>query len=78
MADHALDHAILALKMNGEPIPATNGGPVRLIIPGYYGNMNVKMLTEMLFMAEQSPSVFQSVGYRMPELPGRAWQVRRQ
>jgi sulfite oxidase len=69
MADHALDHAILALKMNGEPIPATNGGPVRLIIPGYYGNMNVKMLTEMLFMAEQSPSVFQSVGYRMPNYP---------
>jgi sulfite oxidase len=69
LADDALDHAILALKMNGEPIPATNGGPVRLIIPGYYGNMNVKMLTELLYMAEQSPSVFQSVGYRMPNYP---------
>ena len=69
MGDHALDHAILALKMNGEPIPATNGGPVRLIVPGYYGNMNVKMVTELLFMSEQSPSVFQSVGYRMPNYP---------
>ncbi len=68
--DPALDHAILALKMNGEPIPATNGGPVRLVIPGYYGNMNVKLLTYLLFMAEQSPSAFQSVGYRMPnQLP---------
>jgi sulfite oxidase len=68
--DPALDHAILALKMNGEPIPATNGGPVRLIIPGYYGNMNVKLLTVLLFAAAQSPSAFQSVGYRMPkELP---------
>jgi sulfite oxidase len=65
--DPALDHAILALKMNGEPIPATNGGPVRLIIPGYYGNMNVKLLTVLLFAAEQSPSAFQSVGYRMPK-----------
>ena len=64
--DPALDHAILALKMNGEPIPATNGGPVRLIIPGYYGNMNVKMLTYLLYAAAQSPSGFQSVGYRMP------------
>ena len=68
--DPALDHAILALKMNGEAIPATNGGPVRLIIPGYYGNMNVKMLTYLLFAAAQSPSAFQSVGYRMPnQLP---------
>ena len=74
IADTALDHAILALKMNGEAIPCTNGGPVRLIIPGYYGNMNVKMLTELLYTADQSPSVFQSVGYRMPNMlvePGK-------
>jgi DMSO/TMAO reductase YedYZ molybdopterin-dependent catalytic subunit len=66
MDDPALDHAILALKMNGEAIPATNGGPVRLIIPGFYGNMNVKMLTYLLYSAAQSPSDYQSVGYRMP------------
>ncbi len=65
--DPALDNAILALKMNGEPIPATNGGPVRLIIPGYYGNMNVKMLTYLLYAAAQNPSAFQSLGYRMPK-----------
>lgn len=65
----ALDNAILALKMNGEPIPAVHGGPVRLIIPGYYGNMNVKMLTTLLFEAAQSPSAYQSVGYRMPLTP---------
>ncbi len=69
LADDALDHAIIALKMNGEPIPAVNGGPVRLIIPGYYGNMNVKLLSELLFMSEQSPSVFQSIGYRFPNMP---------
>ena len=67
--DPALDHAILALKMNGEPIPAAHGGPVRLIIPGYFGNMNVKLLTTLLFMAEQSPSVYQSMAYRMPIMP---------
>jgi sulfite oxidase len=69
MEDHALDHAILALKMNGEPIPAVHGGPVRLIIPGYFGNMNVKFLNNVLLMAHQSPSVFQSVGYRFPNFP---------
>jgi len=69
LADTALDNAILALKLNGEPIPASHGGPVRLIIPGYYGNMNVKMLTVLLFAAEQSPSVYQSIGYRIPNMP---------
>jgi sulfite oxidase len=67
--DHALDNAILALKMNGEPIPAAHGGPLRLIIPGYYGNMNVKLLTKLMLMSEQSPSAFQSVGYRFPNRP---------
>ncbi|MBD1545594.1 sulfite oxidase [Roseibium aggregatum] len=66
LADPALDNAIIALKMNGEPIPAVHGGPVRLIIPGYYGNMNVKFLSALMFAAAQSPSKFQSVGYRMP------------
>ncbi|MGW8183586.1 MAG: sulfite oxidase [Burkholderiales bacterium] len=67
--DPALGNAILALKMNGEPIPATHGGPLRLIIPGYYGNMNVKFLSVLLLMPEQSPSAYQSVGYRFPNKP---------
>jgi sulfite oxidase len=69
LADPALDHAILALTMNGESIPAAHGGPVRLIIPGFYGNMNVKMVSVLSFAAEQSPSVFQSVAYRVPLKP---------
>jgi sulfite oxidase len=67
--DPALDNAILAVKMNGEPIPAAHGGPLRLIIPGFYGNMNVKLLTKLMLMSEQSPSAFQSVGYRFPLKP---------
>ncbi len=67
--DAALDNAIIALKMNGAPIPAVHGGPVRLIIPGYYGNMNVKFLTTLLFDAAQSPSAYQSMGYRVPLNP---------
>jgi len=74
--DGALDNAILALKLNGEPIPAAHGGPLRLIIPGYYGNMNVKMLTKLLYMDEQAPSVFQSLGYRMPLRPVKPGQFK--
>jgi len=29
--------AMLAVTMNGEPLPAVNGAPVRMIVPGLYG-----------------------------------------
>ncbi len=30
-------HAILAVGMNGEPLPAEHGFPVRMVVPGLYG-----------------------------------------
>jgi DMSO/TMAO reductase YedYZ molybdopterin-dependent catalytic subunit len=30
-------HAILAVGMNGEPLPAQHGFPVRMVVPGLYG-----------------------------------------
>jgi DMSO/TMAO reductase YedYZ molybdopterin-dependent catalytic subunit len=35
---------ILCYEMNGEPLPAARGAPVRLIAPGWYGVANVKWL----------------------------------
>ena len=40
----ALDDAFLALYQNGERLRPENGYPVRLFLPGYEGNMNVKWL----------------------------------
>ena len=31
--------------------------------------MNVKLLTKLMLMSEQSPSAFQSLGYRFPNMP---------
>lgn len=38
---------MLALEMNGEPLPQFHGRPVRLLIPGYYGVANVKWLVQI-------------------------------
>ncbi len=38
----ALDDAMIALYQNGERIMPGNGYPMRLLLPGYQGNMNVK------------------------------------
>ena len=39
-----LDDAMLALYQNGERIRPEQGYPMRLLLPGYQGNMNVKWL----------------------------------
>jgi DMSO/TMAO reductase YedYZ molybdopterin-dependent catalytic subunit len=38
---------LLCYEMNGSPLPAANGYPVRLIAPGWYGVANVKWLTRI-------------------------------
>lgn len=35
---------LLCYEMNSEPLPARNGAPLRLIVPGWYGIANVKWL----------------------------------
>jgi hypothetical protein len=39
---------MLAYKMNGQLIPATLGGPVRMIVPGSYANRSVKWLQHIV------------------------------
>ncbi len=59
-----LNSALLATHMNGEPIPAIHGGPVRLVLPGYYGSMNVKWLSRLRFGEEASTSRHHAERYR--------------
>jgi sulfane dehydrogenase subunit SoxC len=43
----ALDDALIALYQNGERIRPEQGYPVRLLLPGYEGNMHVKWLRRL-------------------------------
>lgn len=64
-----MDRAILATHMNGAPLPGGHGGPVRLIVPGYYGTMNVKWLSRLRFEATETNNVNQIPRYRIPNDP---------
>ncbi|WP_405374714.1 MULTISPECIES: molybdopterin-dependent oxidoreductase [unclassified Microbacterium] len=47
VTDDGID-AILAVAMNGEPLPAEHGFPVRMVVPGLYGYVSAtKWLTEL-------------------------------
>ena len=59
-----LKDALLVWEMNGEPLPITHGGPVRLLVPGYFGVNQVKYVARLAVTAEQTKAKIQSKGYR--------------
>ncbi|MGB9738925.1 molybdopterin-dependent oxidoreductase [Chloroflexus sp.] len=47
---------MLAYAVNGQPLPAVHGGPVRLVVPGWYGFYWIKWLTHItLISADKAP-----------------------
>jgi sulfite oxidase len=65
----ALKKSVLALRLNGEPLPAVHGGPVRLVTGGYYGTMHVKWISRLRFDAEESHHTSHVPHYRTPLVP---------
>ncbi|MAQ16935.1 MAG: sulfite oxidase [Sandaracinus sp.] len=60
----ALDDCILAWEMNGAPIPITHGGPLRLIVPGFYGCNQIKYVKKLAFTEEETRAHIMRAGYR--------------
>lgn len=61
----AMEDALLAWEMNGQPVPHAHGGPLRLIVPGYSGINNVKYVKRLAFTAAETDAAIQKTGYRM-------------
>jgi sulfite dehydrogenase len=61
----AMEDALLAWEMNGEPISLAHGGPLRLIAPGYTGVNNVKYIDRLAFTATESDARIMATRYRM-------------
>jgi len=70
----ALDDAMIALYQNGERLMPGNGYPMRLLLPGYEGNMNVKFLRRLKLLEQPAFSMYESRTYA-PILPnGKAYR----
>ncbi|WP_372592243.1 molybdopterin-dependent oxidoreductase [Guyparkeria sp.] len=66
--DKALDDCLLAWEMNGEPIPLVHGGPLRLIVPGYYGVNQIKFVQQIACTAQPTDAKIHSTGYRFRDV----------
>ena len=70
----ALDDAMIALYQNGERLMPGNGYPMRLLLPGWEGNMNVKFLRRIKLVEAPALSYYEARTYA-PILPGgKAYQ----
>ena len=67
----SLDPAtLLALKMNGEPLPSLHGFPLRLIVPGWDGTSWVKWVNYLSVDQTPNTGFYMNPGYRFPKHPG--------
>ncbi len=56
---------LLAFALDGQPLPAVHGFPVRALVPGYLGARSVKWLREINVLDHPSENVFQAEEYRL-------------
>jgi DMSO/TMAO reductase YedYZ molybdopterin-dependent catalytic subunit/mono/diheme cytochrome c family protein len=59
-----LADAMLVWEMNGEPLPLTHGGPLRLLVPGYFGCNQIKYVARLAVTAQETSAKIQQKGYR--------------
>jgi DMSO/TMAO reductase YedYZ molybdopterin-dependent catalytic subunit len=60
----ALDPATLVVfEMNGEPLPRIHGYPVRLIVPGMFGEKNVKWVTGIEIVDHDVKGFYEQQGW---------------
>ncbi|WP_298212553.1 molybdopterin-dependent oxidoreductase [Ferrimicrobium sp.] len=56
-------NVLLAMDLDGKPISADHGAPVRLLVPSMYGYKSVKWLDRISFVPQQVPGYWEQRGY---------------
>jgi DMSO/TMAO reductase YedYZ molybdopterin-dependent catalytic subunit len=59
----AFEDGLLAYGMNGSPLPRGHGNPLRTLVPGHWGEINVKWLYEIEFLEEDADGYWERRGW---------------
>jgi sulfane dehydrogenase subunit SoxC len=70
----AYDDALIALYQNGERLMPGNGYPMRLVVPGYQGNINVKFLHRLKAIDQPAYTYFETKNYSQILPGGKTWR----
>ncbi len=63
LADCLHPQALLATHMNGKPLTAEHGAPLRLVMPHKYGVKNIKLITSIAYATERPTDYWYEQGY---------------
>ena len=74
VADLVAGKAMVATHVEGVPLPATHGGPARLLVPHLYFWKSAKWVRRLMFMKTDAPGFWESRGYH---LYGDPWREQR-
>ena len=68
---------LLAVSMNGRPLRPERGGPVRLVVPGWYGTNSVKWVGKITLADTRAPSPYTTRFYNDVTAmgPRPVWEV---
>ena len=61
------ENVLVAYEMNGEKLPALNGFPLKLVVPGYYATYWVGMLNEIRVYTDTFKGYWMDKAYRVPK-----------
>jgi sulfane dehydrogenase subunit SoxC len=71
-----IDEAFVAYGQNGEPLRPAHGFPIRLIMPGFEGNLNIKWLRRLKFGHEPWMTRWETARYTQLQPNGKAVQFQ--
>ena len=74
VADLVDSKAMIATHFDNMPIPATHGGPARLLVPHLYFWKSAKWVRRLDFMEANTPGFWESMGYH---IYGDPWREQR-
>ncbi|HLG84598.1 MAG TPA: sulfite dehydrogenase [Bradyrhizobium sp.] len=76
LTQEIVDEAIIAYGQNGEPLRPAHGFPIRLILPGFEGNLNIKWLRRLKFGDQPWMTRWETARYTQLLANGKARQFQ--
>jgi len=76
LTDEIMAEAILAYGQNGEPLRPAHGFPLRLFMPGFEGNLNIKWLRRLKFGDRPFMTRWETARYTQLQANGKARQFQ--
>ena len=76
LTDEIIAEGMLAYGQNGEPLRPAHGFPLRLFLPGFEGNLNIKWLRRLKFGGQPFMTRWETARYTQVQADGSARQFQ--